>query len=339
MRLVAEDVLPTRIMTVAALDNAIRALAAIDGSSNGVLHLLAIAGRLGIDLPRERFDELSHETPVLVNLRPSGEYYMEDLFNAGGTAALLNALSPLLDGDAVTVTGQPIGDAAAEGRIVDQRVIGTLEAPIAPPRGFAVLRGNIAPDGAIIRLGVASPSLLTHRGRAVVFDGQAELDDRLYDPEFDIRPDDVIVLRGEGPKSSAGMAGGNFIAVPEKLVRRGVLDMVRISDTRMGGTATGTAAIHVAPEAAVGGPLSLIQTGDTICMDVPRRRLDVELADDELERRRLEQAASTTLPSRGFSRLFVDSVTQADTGCDFDFLRATGSLPAPRDPRAGAQGH
>jgi dihydroxy-acid dehydratase len=325
MRLVAEDVRPTQIMTAAALDNAIRVLAAIDGSSNAVLHLLAIAGRLGIDLPRERFDELSHETPVLVNLRPAGEFYMEDFFYAGGGAALLNSLSPLLD-DALTVAGQPISEAAAFGRIEDPRVIGTLEQPIAAPRGVAVLRGNIAPDGAIVRLGVASPHLLTHRGRAVVFESQAELEEQLYDPDFDIHAGDVIVLRGEGPKSSAGMAGGNFIAVPEKLVRQGVLDMVRISDTRMGGTATGTAAIHVAPEAAVGGPLSLIRTGDTICMDVPRRRLDVELTDEELDHRRLAQTAPTALPPRGFSRLFVESVTQADTGCDFDFLRASGPL-------------
>jgi dihydroxy-acid dehydratase len=323
MRLVAEDVRPTQIMTAAALDNAIRVLAAVDGSSNAVLHLLAIAGRLGIDLPRERFDKLSHETPVLVNLRPAGEFYMEDFFNAGGGAALLNSLSPSLD-DAPTVTGQSIGEAAAFGRIEDPRVIGTLEEPIAPPRGVAVVRGNIAPDGAIIRLGVASPHLLTHRGRAVVFESQVELEEQLYDPAFDIRAGDVLVLRGEGPTSSAGMAGRNFIAVPKKLVRQGVLDMVRISDTRMGGTATGTAAIHVAPEAAVGGPLSLVRTGDMIYMDVPRRRLDVELTDEELDHRRREQTDRTALPPRGFNRLFAESVTQADTGCDFDFLRASG---------------
>jgi dihydroxy-acid dehydratase len=329
MRLVADDLRPTQIMTAAAIDNAIRTLAAIDGSSNAVLHLLAIAGRLGIDLPRERFDQLSQDTPVLVNLAPSGEYYMEDFFNAGGGAALLNALSPLLDETAVTVTGRSLQEDAAAGRSADPRVVGTLAAPIAPPAGFVVLRGNIAPDGAIVRVGVASPHLLTHRGRAVVFESQAELEEQLYHPDFDIRADDVIVLRGEGPKGSAGMAGGNFIHVPDKLVREGVLDMVRISDTRMGGTTTGTAAIHVAPESAVGGPLGLVRTGDMICMDLGRRALDVELSDEELERRREQQSLPVLGPSRGFRRLFVESVTQADTGCDFDFLHATGSLPAP----------
>lgn len=321
MRLVLDDVRPSEIMTLPALENAIRVLATVDGSSNAVMHLLALAGRLGIDLPLERFDELSSDMPVLLNLRPSGQYYMTDLFNAGGVPALLRAMGPLLHRDIPTVTGRTLGDEIGDALIEDDRVIRTLDDPVAPPRGIAVLRGNIAPDGAILRIGVATPGLLSHTGRAVVFDSREELDATLYKPDMDIHPADVIVLRGEGPKGSAGMPEFGRIPVPEKLLRAGVSDMVRVTDSRLGGTVKGTAVVHVAPEAAAGGPLALVQTGDTICLDVPGRRIDVLISDDELERRRQRGgAASAERPARGFSRLFVDAVLQADKGCDFDFL-------------------
>jgi dihydroxy-acid dehydratase len=325
MRLVADDIRPSQIMTKGALENAIRILAAVDGSSNAVLHLTALAGRLGIELPLERFDQISHETPVLANLRPSGDYYMEDFFNAGGTAALLNSLAPSLSTDELTVTGATMGEAVGGAQIENPDVIGTLDAPVASSRGIAVVRGNIAPDGAIIRLGVGSPELFVHRGRAVVFEGKAELDEKLYDPDFDIRRGDVIVLRGEGPIGSVGMPDSGRIRVPDKLLKEGVEDMVRVTDSRMGGTVSGTAILHVAPESAAGGPLGLVRTGDEISLDVPGRRIKLEIDEHEFERRRVERRErNRTAPIRGYARLYHDSVTQADTGCDFDFMRAMG---------------
>lgn len=323
MQLIAADLRPSQIMTAQAFDNAIRTLAAIDGSSAAVMHLLAIAGRLGIGLRLEQFDRLSTSTPVLLNLRPSGTFYMNDFFNAGGVPALLNALGPLLHRDVITVTGRTLGEEIDGVAIDDPRVIGTLDRPIAEPRGISVLFGNIAPDGAIIRVGVSSPDLLVHRGRAVVFEGRAELDQKLYDPAFDIRVGDVIVLRGEGPKGS-GMPESGRIAVPDKLLKQGVVDMVRVTDSRLGGTVKQTAVLHVAPESAVGGPLGLVETGDIIALDVPGRRLDVELSDAELAARRQKQgpAAVRPLPSRGFAKLVVESVNQANHGCDLDFLVA-----------------
>ncbi len=321
MQLVDADLRPSQIMTADALDNAIRALAAIDGSSAAVMHLLALAGRLGLDLELERFDRLSVDTPALLNLRPAGEYYMNDFFNAGGVPALLNALSPLLHTDAITVTGRTLGEEIAEASIQDERVVGTLDRPIAEPRGIAVLRGNIAPDGAIIRTGVASPELLVHRGRAVVFESKAELEANLYEPDFDIRADDIIVQRGEGPKGSMMPESGR-IPVPDKLLEQGVTDMIRITDSRLGGTVRGTAVLHVAPESAAGGPLGLVRTGDTIQLDVPNRRIDLQISDEEmaLRRRTSNPRPSARIPERGFGRLVAESVTQANKGCDFDFL-------------------
>lgn len=323
MRLVEDDRRPKEIMTADAFDNAIRVLAAIDGSSAAVMHLLAIAGRLDVGLTLDRFDEISSTTPVLLNLRPAGEYYMTDFFEAGGVPALLHELTPLIHGDAPTVTGRTIGEEIANATVRDPRVIRDLSQPLSEPRGIAVLYGNIAPDGAIIRAGVASPELLTHRGRAVVFDDRADLDSRLYQPDFDIRPDDVIILRGEGP-SGSGMPESGRIAIPEKLLLQGITDVVRITDSRLGGTVRGTAVVHVSPESAVGGPLGLIESDDIIVLDVPNRRVHVEISDDELEIRRALRGSLSPrhLPSRGFARLYAQSVTQANTGCDFDFLQA-----------------
>jgi dihydroxy-acid dehydratase len=321
MQLVADDLRPSQIMTAKAFDNAIRALATVDGSSAAVMHLLAIAGRLGIDLKLEQFDSISTTTPVLLNLRPAGEYYMNDFFNAGGVPAMLNALGPLVHKEVITVTGRTLGEEIAGAEIDDPRVIGTLDNPISEPRGISVLYGNIAPDGAIIRAGVASPELLVHRGRALVFEGKADLDARLYQPDFDVRPGDIIVLRGEGPKGS-GMPESGRIAVPEKLLLQGVTDMIRITDSRLGGTVKQTAILHVAPESAAGGPLGLVETGDMIQVDVPGRRFDVEVSDEELAARRQRKGPAVAPPraTRGYAKLVLDSVLQANKGCDLDFL-------------------
>jgi L-arabonate dehydrase len=323
MQLVASDLRPSQIMTSEAFDNAIRALAAVDGSSAAVMHLIAMAGRLGIELKLERFDRLSESTPVLLNLRPSGDFYMNDFFNAGGVPAMLNAMGSLLHRDEITVTGRTLGEEIEAAVIEDPRVIGTLDKPVSPPRGIAVLTGNIAPDGAIIRIGVSSPELLTHKGRAVVFDGKAELDQKLYDPDFDIRAGDIVVLRGEGPKGS-GMPESGRIPVPDKLLAQGITDMIRITDSRLGGTVKQTAVLHVSPESAVGGPLGLVETGDIIELDVPNRRLNVEISDIELAARREAKGPPViaSAPKRGFAKLVFERVTQANKGCDLDFLTA-----------------
>jgi L-arabonate dehydrase len=331
---VADDLRPSQIMTTSAFRNAVRALAAIDGAANAVIHLLAIAGRLDVDFALADFDRLSADTPVLLNLRPSGKFYYNDFFNAGGVPALLNAMGELIDRETLTVTGRTLGAEIADATIEDGRVIGTIDNPIAPPRGIAVLHGNLAPDGAILRTGVASPDLLTHRGRAVVFQSKEEQDELLYRPDFDIRPGDVVVVLNGGPKGSAGMPEYGRIQVPEKLLAQGITDMVRVTDGRVGGTVSGTAILQITPEAAVGGPVGLLETGDTIVLDLPNRRIDVELTDDELAQRRARRAAQRSSPGplRGFAKLYVDSVTQADSGCDFDFLQRvpTATTEEPR---------
>jgi dihydroxy-acid dehydratase len=329
MAAVENDLRPSQIMTTEAFRNAVRVLATIDGAANAVIHLLAVAGRLDVDFALADFDELSTSTPVLLNMRPSGQYYYTDFFNAGGVPALLNAMGELIDREQLTVTGRTLGAEIENAEILDDRVIGTLAKPISSPQGIAVLRGNLAPDGAIIRAGVASPELLNHRGRAVVFSSKEEQDELLYKPDFDVRPGDVIVVLGGGPKGSAGMPEYGRIQVPDKLLNQGVTDMVRVTDGRVGGTVSGTAVLQIAPEAAIGGPIGLVETGDQIVLDFANRRIDVDLTDEELERRRQRRAAEPPFraPARGFARLYVDSVTQADSGCDFDFLRRTGPNP------------
>ena len=322
MQAVATDLRPTQVMTTRAFENAVRVLATIDGAANAVIHLLAIAGRLDVDFTLADVDRISTVTPVLLNLRPSGQYYYNDFFNAGGVPALMNALGDLLHRDQITVTGRTLGVEIAGEQSRDHRVIGSLEAPIAPPRGIAVLHGNLAPDGAIIRTGVASAQLLTHRGRAVVFGSKQEQDERLYQPDFDIRPGDVVVVLGGGPKGSVGMPEYGRIQVPDKLLNKGITDMVRVTDGRVGGTVSGTAVLHIAPEAAVGGPIGLLETGDTVVLDVPNRRIDVDLTDAELAARRAKRTyIPPAAPERGYSKLYAQAVTQVDSGCDFDFLQ------------------
>lgn len=323
--LVEEDLRPSRIMTPGAVDNAIRVLMAIGGSTNAVVHLLAIAGRLGIELPLERFDDLSRETPQVASMRPAGKFQMQELFEAGGIPAVMRELLPLLDGGAMTVTGQTVAEnLAATPPSLRPEVVAPLAEPFAPEGGLAILRGNLAPRGAVIKHAAATPALLQHRGRAVVFTSLEDMARRVNDPDLDVRPEDVLVLQGAGPVGGPGMPESGMIPIPRKLLEQGVRDMVRVSDARMSGTAYGTVVLHVAPEAAVGGPLALVRDGDEIALDLANRRIDLLVDDAELARR---QTAWTPPPvpataRRGWGWLHATRVLQADQGCDLDFLRA-----------------
>ncbi|MCS6850679.1 MAG: dihydroxy-acid dehydratase [Gemmataceae bacterium] len=319
---VRQDLKPSRLLTPAAFENAIRTLMAIGGSTNAVVHLPAIAGRLGIGLPLDLFDRLSRSTPLLVNLRPSGQFHMEDLFEAGGIPAVLRELLPLLHGDCLTVTGRTLAESVRSARVERREVIRSLEAPLAAEGGIAILRGNLCPRGAVIKQSAASPHLLRHRGRAVVFCDQDDLEARIDSPELDVRPDDVLVLRNAGPVGGPGMPEWGSIAMPKKLLEAGVRDMVRLSDARMSGTAAGTVVLHICPEAAIGGPLALVRDGDLIELDVPARTLNVCLSDEELARRRAAWRPPAPKFARGYGKLYIDHVLQADEGADFDFCRA-----------------
>lgn len=302
--------------------NAIVALAAVGGSTNAVVHLLAIAGRLGIDLGLDDFDAIGSGVPLLANLEPAGTYLMDDLFRAGGLTAVLREVSDLLDPSAVTVTGRPLVDYLADAEIYDPDVIHRRSDPVQADAGIAVLRGNLAPDGAVIKPAAASPELLVHRGRAVVFDSVEDARARIDDPGLDVDADSVLVLRGCGPKGYPGMPEVANLPLPTKLLRQGVRDMVRVCDGRMSGTAYGTVVLHVAPEAAAGGPLGLIRTGDPVVLDVPARRLDVDVPAADLATRTpsAASAAAYAAPTRGWSQLYVAHVLQADRGADLDFL-------------------
>ncbi|HEX6957684.1 MAG TPA: IlvD/Edd family dehydratase [Ferrovibrio sp.] len=317
----AEGLTPDRIMTPAAFRNALRVLLAIGGSTNALVHLTAMAGRCGIGVDLDGFDAMGRETPVLVDLKPTGQHYMEDLYKAGGLMPILRELAPMLEQDCLTVAGRTLGEIiAAAPPSWPQTVIRPLKQPVYKNGAMAVLRGNLAPDGAIIKQAAATQSLLQHEGRAVVFDGLADLAARLDAPDLDVTPDDILVLRNAGPKGAPGMPEAGYIPIPKKLAQQGVKDMVRISDARMSGTAYGTIVLHIAPESAAGGPLALVKTGDRIRLDTAGRRIDLLVEEAELEKRR---AALPPLPSgegrRGYERLYFDTVTQAERGCDFDF--------------------
>lgn len=322
VELIEADRRPSTILTKASFHNAIVTLAAIGGSTNAVVHLLAIAGRLGVDLTLDDFDEIGAGVPLLVNLQPAGTYLMDDLYRAGGLRAVLSQVVDLLDPTAITVTGKPLVDYLHDSPIWDPDVIRLRTEPLIPDAGIAVLRGNLAPGGAIIKPAAASPHLLQHRGKAVVFDTIEDLHARIDDPDLDVDADSVLVLRGCGPRGYPGMPEVANMPLPRKLLEQGVRDMVRVCDGRMSGTAYGTVVLHVTPEAAVGGPLALVQDGDFIVLDVAARRLELDVPDDVLKQRVPSTAMTGGLanPARGWERLYVDHVQQADTGADLDFL-------------------
>ncbi|MCA2184362.1 IlvD/Edd family dehydratase [Nonomuraea cavernae] len=321
---------PSDVMTRGSFLNAIVTLAAIGGSTNAVVHLLAIAGRLGVPLTLDDFDRAGSGVPLLADLQPAGRHLMDDLFRAGGLLALLKEVEDLLDPAAPTVTGRPLVEHLADAVIWDETVIRRRADPLLPDAGIAVLRGNLAPDGAVIKPAAASPELLRHRGRAVVFDGIEDVHARLDSPDLDVDETSVLVLRGCGPRGYPGMPEVGNLPLPARLLAKGVRDMVRISDARMSGTAYGTVVLHVAPEAAAGGPLARVRTGDPIVLDVAARRLDVDLPAGELAAREPVMTGHAR-PVRGWERLYVDHVTQADRGADLDFLTGSSGAGVGRD--------
>ncbi|MFF0700016.1 IlvD/Edd family dehydratase [Streptomyces tendae] len=331
--MVSADRRPSTFLTKASFHNAIVALAAVGGSTNAVVHLLAIAGRLGIDLTLEDFDRIGSRVPVLVDLLPAGRFLMDDFHRAGGLLAVLREVRDLLDPEGLTVTGTPLVDHLDDAPIWDPEVIRTREKPLVAEGGIAVLRGSLAPRGALIKPAAASPHLLRHRGRAVVFDSIEDFHARVDDPDLDIDADSVMVLRGCGPKGYPGMPEVSNMPLPRKLLEQGVRDMVRVCDGRMSGTAYGTVVLHVTPEAAADGPLALVRTGDIISLDVEARRIDIDVPADELARRIPDETtvAGFAAPRRGWERLYVDHVQQADTGADLDFLVGSSGSEVSRE--------
>ncbi len=319
--LVEEDLRPSRILTPAAFDNAIRALLALGGSTNAVVHLIAIAGRRNIALPLDQFTELARETPFLVNLSPSGKYLMDAFDAAGGLPAVLNEIRDLLDLDCLTVTGHTLGEHLQRARCFNADVIHPRANPIAATGALAVVRGNLAPDGAIIKTSAASATLLKHRGRAVVFENYSDMLARINHPDLPVDGESVLVLKNAGPRGVPGFPEWGMIPVPTKLLTQGVTDVVRISDSRMSGTSFGTVVLHVAPEAAAGGTLALVENGDWIEIDVPAGRLTLDVPQQTLDARRSRWSAPRSEHLRGYPRLYIDHVLQANEGCDFDFLR------------------
>ena len=333
LEMVAADRRPSTFLTQGSFNNAIVALAAIGGSTNAVVHLLAIAGRLGIELTVDDFDRIGSKVPVLVDLLPAGRFLMDDLHRAGGLLAVLREVRDLLDPDALTVTGKPLVSYLDDAPTWDAEVIRPRSAPVVAEGGIAVLRGNLAPGGALIKPAAASPHLLQHTGRAVVFDSVEDFHARIDDPDLDVDADSVLVLRGCGPKGYPGMPEVSNMPLPTKLLEQGVRDMVRVCDGRMSGTAYGTVVLHVTPEAAAGGPLALVRTCDLVTLDVAARRIDVDVTDDELARRTPSAAtmAGFAAPTRGWERLYVDHVLQADTGADLDFLLGASGSAVSRE--------
>ena len=322
MELAEEHIRPSDIITSPAIANALRVLLAVGGSTNGIVHMAAIAGRLGIRLDLESLDAMGTETPVLVDLKPNGDYYMDDFHKAGGMAALFRELKPLFNLDCQTITGRTLGEEIeALPRAFVQQVVRPMDDPVHTGGGIAFLKGNLAGDGAIIKQSACSENLLVHSGRAVVFDSLEDLAQRIDDPDLDVAKEDILVLRNAGPKGAPGMPESGYIPIPKKLAAEGIKDMVRISDCRMSGTAFGTIVLHSEPEAAVGGPLAFVESGDIIKLDVPKRRLTLDITNDEFERSRDALEPSERLNAdRGYRKLFLDTVTQANEGVDFNFL-------------------
>jgi len=333
VELVAAGRRPSAVLTAGSFRNAIVTLAAIGGSTNGVVHLLALAGRLGVELTLDDFDRIGSGVPLLVDLQPAGRHLMEDFHRAGGLLAVLAEVADLLDPEARTVTGRPLVEHLEGAAVTDPEVIRPRAEPLREAAGIAVLRGNLCPDGAVIKPAAATPELLRHRGPAVVFESIEDLRARLDDPDLEVDEHSVLVLRGCGPRGYPGMPEVGNMALPAKLLARGVRDMVRISDGRMSGTAYGTVVLHVAPEAAAGGPLALVRTGDPIVLDVPARTLHLDVPPEELARRAPSAAAAAAYaaPTSGWQRLYIDHVLQADRGADLDFLVGTRGSEVTRE--------
>jgi dihydroxy-acid dehydratase len=329
VEMVWEDLKPRDILNDASFNNAIASVFALGGSTNAVIHLLALAGRAGIKITLDRFDQLSRKTPLLANLRPSGKYLMEDFYYAGGLLALLNIIAPQLDLSCLTITGKTLGENVAGAEIYDTDVIRTLDNPVLESGGLAILHGNLAPTGAVIKSSAAEPRLLKHTGRAIVFDSYDEMNARIDDTVLDVDASSVLVLRNAGPKGAPGMPEWGNLPIPQKLLRAGIRDMVRISDARMSGTSYGACVLHVSPESFVGGPLALLKDGDIVELDVSERQLNMRVNDDELGRRRAAWKPKEGIYHRGYGRLYMQHIKQADQGCDFDFLEGTAPIPEP----------
>ena len=331
VQMAVEGLTIDKILTPAAFENALRVLLAIGGSTNGIVHLTAIAGRMGLDVDLPALDRMGRETPVLLDLKPSGQHYMEDFHHAGGMATLLRELKPLLKLDAMTVTGRSLGEELeAQGPGFKQDVVRPFNNPIYPQGGIAVLYGNLAPGGAIIKQSAADAKLMEHEGRAVVFENAQDLANRVDDPALDVNADDILVLKNIGPKGAPGMPEAGYLPIPMKLARAGVKDMVRISDGRMSGTGYGTIVLHVTPESAVGGPLAHVKNGDRIRLSISKREISLLVSAEELEKRARANPVIEPTAARGYKKLFLQTVTQADQGVDFDFLRAAktfGKVP------------
>ena len=329
VEMVWEDLKPSRMLTADSLANGVAAYMALGGSTNAAIHLIAIAGRAGLVLTLDQMDEAARRIPVIANLFPSGDKLMEDFYYAGGMPALLQNIRAHLRLDALTVTGKSLGDNIAGAECLDTDVIRSIDHPIAPGAALAVLRGNICPNGAVIKPSAASTKFFKHRGKALVFESNAQMLAEIHQPDLDVDENTVLVLKHGGPVGAPGMPEWGNLPIPKKLLQLGVRDMLRISDARMSGTHYGSCVVHVTPEAAVGGPLALVMTGDMIALDIAAHTLNVELPAAELARRRAAWKPPARVYERGFSRLYVEHVTQADQGCDFDFLMGNAATPEP----------
>ena len=329
VEMVWEDLRPRRMLTAGSFDNAVRVALALGGSTNAIIHLIAMARRAGIGLDLDRFDALSRTTPLLVNIRPSGKFLMEDFYYAGGLRALMNRMGDLLDLSAASVAGITVGEAVKGAKVLNEEVILPRESPMKAEGGLSVLRGNLCPDGAVIKHGAADPRLLKHTGPAVVFKDYNEMSSRIDDPALEVTPDSVLVLQGAGPIGAPGMPEWGMLPIPKKILKQGVRDMVRLSDARMSGTSYGTCVLHIAPESAVGGPLAFVRNGDPITLDVAARTLTLEVPEAELATRRAAWQAPEPHYVRGFGLLHTREVRQANEGCDYAILEGTARTPEP----------
>jgi dihydroxy-acid dehydratase len=329
VEMVWEDLKPSDIMTTAAFENSVTTAMTMGGSTNSIVHMIAMAGRVGAKMDLDRFDALSRRTPMLANVRPSGKYLMEDFFYAGGILGMLARLKDLLNLDAMTVNGRTIGQNIEGAEVYNDDVIAPRDKPVFPEGGVAVLRGNLAPNGAVIKPTAADPKLMKHSGPAMVFRDYNDMAARIDDDNLPVTKDSVLVLQNAGPLGGPGFPEWGMLPMPKKLLKQGVKDMVRISDARMSGTSYGTCVLHVAPESFVGGPLAFVQTGDIIELDVPARKLNLKVTDDELAQRKAAWVPKQVIYPRGYGKMFAKHVTQADKGCDFDFLHGGATVPEP----------